>query len=156
MIRPFLYKTLLATVFITLTACGGGGGGGSFVISESDNSDQSPGDSNIPGNTATPETGSASLAIGKSNFEGNCAECHGNTGNSIFRPIDPDNCLVADCGSLDALASFIDMYMPSGQAHECTLGGEDSCAITTAAFIMNGFSTETGNCLLYTSPSPRD
>ena len=150
MIRPFLYKTLLATVFITLTACGGGGGGGSFVISESDNSDQSPGDSNpgdsnIPGNTATPETGSASLAIGKSNFEGNCAECHGNTGNSIFRPIDPDNCLVADCGSLDALASFIDMYMPSGRAHECTLGGEDSCAITTAAFIMNGFSIETGN-----------
>ena len=82
------------------------------------------------------------LALGKLNFEETCAGCHGVTGQLIGNAINPDNCQVADCSSLEALSGYIDSYMPLGNADQCTLDGEGSCAATTAAYILNGFSTE--------------
>ena len=120
-------RTTTIAIALLLAACGGSGGGG---ISEP-----------APTGDTIPST-SPSLVAGRSNFESSCAECHGSSGDNIFRPIDKDNCLVADCSNIDALAAYIDEFMPVASPQSCRLGGTDSCAVTTAAYIINDFSTE--------------
>ena len=95
--------------------------------------------------TPTVPSQEAALAIGKTHFDSSCSTCHGSSGDNSSRPINVDNCRVADCRSIDSLASYIDENMPFGSSQACTLGGVDSCAFTTATYIFNNFSTEISN-----------
>ena len=95
--------------------------------------------------TPTVPSQEAALATGKTHFDSSCSTCHGSSGDNSSRPINVDNCRVADCRSIDSLASYIDENMPFGSSQACTLGGVDSCAFTTATYIFNNFSTEISN-----------
>ncbi len=90
-----------------------------------------------PDELATPD-----LFRGEANFDANCTTCHGANGDSIFNPIAINSCLTADCSSIETLSEYIDQNMPQGNATACTLNGEDSCALTVAAYIFNGFTTD--------------
>ena len=123
---------------------GGSAGGDADGDTGGDNGD---GVVNNPPPTDEPDTSTlAALTIGRSNYETNCAECHGSDGISRFFPsIDADNCQIANCSSIDSLAGYIDMNMPLNEAQTCTIGGVDSCASTIAAYIFNDFTTGVTN-----------
>lgn len=114
-------------VLFALSACGGGGSGG---VSDAQSEFE------------TDSSEIAALVTGRRNYEATCMGCHGSNGVTIARTIDPENCQVADCSSIDTLANYISTYMPITDPQACTLGGEDNCASTTAAYILNGFSAE--------------
>ena len=84
----------------------------------------------------------STLLIGRSNYETSCQNCHGAEGEGPIREIILDACRLTDCTDLDAMANYISLAMPTGNAPSCNLIGDNSCALTTAAYILNGFSTE--------------
>ena len=51
-------------------------------------------------------------------------------------------CQEVDCTDVNALATYIDVYMPKASVQSCSIAGDNSCALTTAAYISNRFSTE--------------
>ena len=95
----------------------------------------------VASNPDTAVPASPTLILGKTYYAASCANCHGDSGEGTW-PIKSDACQVADCNSIDTLASYIDQYMPQGDVQGCSLDGDEGCALTTAAYILNGFSTD--------------
>lgn len=78
------------------------------------------------------------LAAGRTNWDAQCAFCHGNNGEGAFidpSPVAPGLCTVptaGGCQDLDTLAAYIAGVMPTPAA-PCT----GDCAISTAALILS-------------------
>ena len=154
--KSIIKNAAICVTLFALTACGGSGGtdvvggesegsGGSDTGGSDTGGTDTGGGNEVGGNSPENQPDAptlAALTLGQTNYDSTCADCHGSDGISTFFPsIDPENCQIADCSSLETLASYIDSNMPLNDAQACTMDGEDSCASTIAAYILNNFST---------------
>ena len=138
-----LYSSLAVLSLLSLTGCGGGYG-------ESTNSYLSENRANARsllnnGNTMTPTTNpnsldTALLAKGASDYEQQCASCHGSDGQAGIPLV---NC--GSCASLETLSKRIFDTMPPGG------GCDQDCADATAYYILAGFPNPSA---ISASPTP--
>lgn len=73
--------------------------------------------------------------VGKTDYEQQCASCHGSDGLGGSVAISLVNC--ANCGSLSGLTSYIENVMPLGLSSNCV----GSCASEVADYVINVLNT---------------
>jgi cytochrome c553 len=76
----------------------------------------------------------ASVAAGKTQYNNQCASCHGSTGVGGYAP-DVKGSLPSQ---FEALRSYIDLRMPTGNPKACADSATSRCATDTANYIIYG------------------
>lgn len=79
----------------------------------------------------------ASVAAGKTQYNNQCASCHGSTGVGGYAP-DVKGRLPSQ---FEALRSYIDLRMPTGNPKACADSATSRCATDTANYIIYGLSS---------------